>query len=103
MLFVDDSTNLNVVTFNEDIGYHLPDLESYIRRLQSEIRGSIYRIEMIRDRIGVDLEFAIAFQKSYAQNVCVALESCFADNGIINVFKILNPSNMSTRQVGLAN
>jgi len=107
MLFVDDSTDLNASTFNESIGFHiLPDFGprgGYMKRLQSEIHVCMYYdIEISRDRTGLDLESTIAFQKSYAQNVCVALESRFADNGIIGAFKILNPSNMPIRQVGLA-
>jgi len=39
---------------------------------------------------------------SYTQNVRVALENHFVNNESIKAFKILNPSNMLTRQVGLA-
>lgn len=107
MLFVDESTDLNAATFNESTNFHiLPEFGppgGYMRRLQSKIRGCMHHnVEMTRDRTGADLECALAFQKCYAQNVCVALESRFADNGIIGAFKILNPSNMPTRQVGLA-
>jgi len=101
MLFVDVSIDLNASTFNESIGFHiLLDYGSprgYMRRLQSEIHGCMYHgVEINKDRTEANLESAIAFQRSYAQNVYVALESCFVDNGIIGAFKILNPSNMPT-------
>jgi len=106
MLFVDDSTDLNTATFNESTGFHVLSEfgppRDYMKRLQSKIRGSMYHgVEMNRDRIGADLESALNFQKCYAQNVCATLESHFVDNGIIGAFKILNPSNMPTTQVGL--
>lgn len=44
---------------------------------------------------------AIAFQKQFILAVCNTLESIFEDNYIIGVFKILDPTNMSSRQVGL--
>ena len=69
----------------------------YLKRLASQIHGSWYcGIELHRDRIGNDLEEAIHFQKEYAKTVILALESRFEDNGIINVFKIFNPCNMSS-------
>lgn len=45
---------------------------------------------------------ALAFQKSFAIAVCEALEVRFADNHIMDAFKVLGPTNMPTRQVGLA-
>ena len=56
---------------------------------------------MIRDPNGIDLEEALNFQKSYAEAVCKCLEARFSDNGIISAFKILNPSNMPSKRVGL--
>ena len=56
---------------------------------------------MIRDPNGIDLEEALNFQKSYAKFVCKCLEVRFSDNGIIPAFKILNPSNMPSKRVGL--
>jgi len=72
-----------------------------MRSLQSKIYSSIYHgVKISSDRIEADLESVLAFQKSYAQNVCY-LESHFVNIEIIDAFKILNPSNMPTRQVGL--
>ena len=56
---------------------------------------------MIRDPNGIDLEEALNFQKSYVEAVCKYLEARFSDNGIISSFKILNPSNMPSKRVGL--
>jgi len=88
------------------MGFHvLPNFGppgGYMKILQSEICGFMYHgVDMNRDRTGADLESALNFQKCYAQNVCAALESCFAKNGIIGAFKILNLFNKPTKQVGL--
>ena len=56
---------------------------------------------MIREPDGIDLKKALNFQKSYAEAVCKCLEARFSDNGIILAFKILNPSNMPSKRVGL--
>lgn len=106
MLFIEERSDLNVCTFNEDSGYHvIPDFGpegGYLKRLSSQIRGNWYHgVEMIRDRIGRDLEEALDFQKAYAQAVIDALESRFEDNGIMNAFKVLNPCNMPSKSVGL--
>ena len=58
-------------------------------------------MDMIRDPNGIDLEEALNFQKSYAKVVCKCLEARFSDKRIILAFKILNPSNMSSKRVGL--
>jgi len=101
MLFVDDSNDLNVVIFNETIGFHvLRDFglpRWYIRRLEFEICRSMYHgVEMNRDKTGTNLKSNRTFQKCYTQSVCATLESHFVDNGIIGSFKILNLSNMPT-------
>ena len=41
------------------------------------------------------------FQKSYAEAVCKCLEARLSDNDIISAFKILDPSNMPSKRVGL--
>ena len=107
MLYVIDSTDLNQDTFNANVGYHvIPQYGppgGYLQRLSSEIRGSkFHSVDMIRDPNGIDLEEALNFQKSYAEAVCKCLEARFSDNGIISAFKILNPSNMPSKRVGLS-
>ena len=44
----------------------------------------------------------MSFQRLYAQAVCDALENRFIDNDIIDCFKILSPTNLPQRQVGLS-
>ena len=106
MLFVTETADLNASTFNEETGYHiLPDFGpdgGYMKRLSAEIRGArFHSVEMIRDRTGADLEEALSFQKFFAEAVIDALETRFGDNGVIGCFKILSPSNMPVKQVGL--
>jgi hypothetical protein len=106
MLYVIESTDLNVDTFNESTGFHiLPDFGphgGYLKRLSSEIRGSKFHIvQMIRDCTGADLEEALVFQRNFAGAVTTALENRFDDYGIVPCFKILSPANMPIRQVGL--
>ena len=55
---------------------------------------------MTRFRFGTDLEEALMFQKNFAQAVCSAFDARFCDNNLISYFKILNPINMPSRQVG---
>jgi hypothetical protein len=75
-----------------------------LKRLSSEIRGGkFHEVEMIRDRMGQDLMNAVAFQKHFALAVCNTLEYRFEDNHIIIVFKVLDPTNMPSKQIGLAN
>jgi hypothetical protein len=107
MLFITETTDLNLSTFNEETGYHiLPEFGppgGYLRRLSSEIRGAkFHNINLIRNRTGADLEEALAFQTSFAHEVCKALESCFKDNDVISCFKILSPIEMPSRPVGMA-
>ena len=107
MLYVVDNTDLNHETFNESYGYHVIPYHGpqggYLQRLSSEIRGAKFHgIDMIRDNTGADLESALFFQKSYAESIIKALETRFHDNHLISAFKILNPSNMPSRRVGLA-
>ena len=108
MMFIVDSCDLNVDVFNESTGYHvLPDYGphgGYLKRLQSEVRGSMFHsFQMTRSRLGIDLEEALMFQKNFAQVVCSALDARFCDNDLISCFKILNPTNMPSGQVGLQN
>ena len=105
-MFVNEIANLNASTFNEETRFHiLPDFGphgGYLKRLSSEIRGGrFHSVEMVRDRTGADLEEALLFQKFFAEAVIDALETHFGDNGVIGCFKILSPSNMPVRQVGL--
>ena len=44
---------------------------------------------------------ALNFQKSYTKAVCKCLEARFSDNDIILAFKILNPSDMFSKRIGL--
>ena len=70
--------------------------------MSSEIREfRFHSVDIIRDPNGIDLKEALNFQKSYAEVVCKCLEARFSDNGIISTFKILNPSNMPSKRVGL--
>ena len=106
MLYVVNNTDMNQNTFNANVGYYvIPQygpLGGYLQRLSSEIRGSrFHSVDMIRDPNGVDLKEALNFQKSYAEVVYKCLEARFSDNDIISAFKILNPSNMPSKKVGL--
>ena len=106
MTYITESTDLNESTFNEESGYHIipsfSPLGGYLQRLSSEIRGSkFHSVEMIRDRIGADLIEALAFQTSFAEEVSKGLEACFQDNDIVSCFKILNPCELPSRQVGM--
>jgi hypothetical protein len=49
------------------------------------------------------LENALMFQKNFAQVVCNAHDARLCDNDLISCFKILNPINMPSGQVGLLN
>jgi len=62
----------------------------------------VHKIEMIRNRICVDLESALFFWKSYVESIIKALETYFHDNDIHFAFKILNLSHMSSKRLGLA-
>ena len=108
MLFIIESTDLNASIFNEEIDYHIiPDFGphgGYLKRLSFEIRGAKYHdILMLRDRNGVDLEEAITFQVCFSEEICKGLENCFKDNDIVSCFKILNPVELPSRQVGMGN
>ena len=107
MLFVDEQIDLNAVMFNEDTQYYvLPEFGpfgGYMRRFTTQIRGfKFLSIDMIKDQQGRELEEALTFQKQFSEAVILALESRFEDNDIINAFKVLNPTKMPSRQVGLA-
>ena len=108
MLFIVESCDLNAATFNEDTGFHLlPEYGphgGYLKRLQSEIRGKMFHgFEMKRCRLGTDLGEALDFQRAFAEAVCAGLDARFQDNDLITCFKVLNPTNMPSRQVGLQN
>ena len=98
MMFIVDSCDLNVDVFNDFTGFHVLSYYGphggYLKILQSEVRGSMF---------GTDLEEALMFQKFFAQFVCSALDARFCDNDLISYFKILNPTNMPSGQVGLQN
>ena len=107
MLFLDKQTDLNAIMFNEDTQYHvMPEFGpfgGYMRHFATQIRGFRFlSIDMVRDQQGRDLEEALIFQKQFSEAVILALESRFEDNDIISAFKVLNPINMPSRQVGLA-
>ena len=64
--------------------------------------GSKYHdVDMICDRLGRDLEEALAFQKNFTNVVIEALEVRFVDNNLIGCFKIFSLANMPAKQVGL--
>ena len=74
-----------------------------MKRFATQIRESRFlSIDMVRDAHGRDLEEALLFQKQFSEAVIDALESRFEDNGIVSNFKVLNPTNMFSRQVGLS-
>ena len=66
-------------------------------------RGKFHDIEIIWDRTEQDLINVVAFQKYFALAICNALEFRFEYNYIMTVFKMLGPTNMPSKQVGLAN
>jgi hypothetical protein len=109
MCFLVDACDLNHDTFNPSLRFHVI-LEfgppgGFLRRLSSEFRGSkFHSVDMIWDPSGVNLKVALdlSFQRLYAQVVCDALENRFVDNDLIDCFKILSPTNLPQRQVGLS-
>ena len=108
MMFIVNSCYLNTDVFNDSTGFHvLLDYDShggYLKRLQCEVRCStFYKFHMIRPRLDTDLEETLMFQKNFAQFVCSALDGRFCDNDLIFCFKILNPTNTPSREVGLQN
>jgi hypothetical protein len=106
MLFIVEQTDLNAATFNESIGYHVI-LEyglrgGHLRKVSSEIHGKMYHgFKMDRFRLGDDFEEALKFQCAFAEVVCAGLDARFMDNNLISYFKILNPTIMPSRQIGL--
>ncbi|KAL3682122.1 hypothetical protein R1sor_000144 [Riccia sorocarpa] len=101
-----EATDLNALSVNESTGYPLlPDFGppgGFLKRLQSELRGKYFHsVLSVRDMSGVDLEQAVAFEKAYAESVCVALETRFTDNSIMSCFKILNPRQVPTTAMGI--
>jgi len=51
--------------------------------------------------IRADLVEALAFQTSFAEEVCKGLEARFQDNDVIGCFKILNLCELRSKQVGM--
>jgi len=91
MLFIVKPTHLNATTFNENRSYHvIPQygpVEGHLRKsLSSEIHGKCI---MVLKWIGI---------RWY---ICIGLDGRFVDNDLISCFKILNPTNMSLKQIGL--
>ena len=75
-----------------------------MKRLPSDIRRcKVHDVNMIRDRTRQDLMETVAFQKQFALALCNALKCRFEDNHIMAAFKVLGPTNMPSKQVGLAN
>ncbi len=68
MLFIAVTTYLNKDLLDAETSYHI-SLEvgspnGQLRQLSLEIRGDKYHdVQMLRDRLGVDLEVALTFQK----------------------------------------
>ena len=58
---------------------------------------------MIRDKTEQNLMNVVIFQKFFVLAVCNALESRFEDNHIMTILKILDPTTMPSKQIGLAN
>jgi hypothetical protein len=59
--------------------------------------------KMDRSRLGDDLEEALKFQHAFAEAVCVGLAARFVDNDLVLCYKILNPTNMPSKHIGLQN
>ena len=82
MLFIEETTDLNSETFNEQTGYHVI-LEfglqrGYLKRLLNKIRGGkFHKVKMIRNRTEQDLMDEVAFQKHFVLAVCNVLEFGF--------------------------
>jgi len=58
---------------------------------------------MQKYRLGTNLGELLDFQRSFVEAVCANLDARFKDNDLISCFKVLNPTNMPLRQVGLQN
>ena len=102
MLFIEETTNLDSRTFNEQTIYHIlrkfGPQGVYLKRLSSKImKGKFYEVEIIQDRTGQDLMNAMAFQKHFILAVCNTLECRFKDNHIMAAFKVLGLTNMPSR------
>ena len=54
---------------------------------------------------GLDYDMTLRkhLQRAFAEVVCTGLDSRFIDNDLNSCFKILNPTNMPSRQIGLQN
>jgi len=78
-------------------------VEKNCQKLSSDIRSAKFHgIDMMKDKTDVNLESALSFQKSYVGSIIKAYKARFQDNDLISSFKVLNPSNMPSRKVGLA-
>jgi len=62
-----------------------------------------HSFQMEQSKLSIDLREALAFQKNFAKVVCIGLDARFKDNDVISYFKILNPTNMPSRHLGLQN
>ncbi|KAL3689532.1 hypothetical protein R1sor_015841 [Riccia sorocarpa] len=97
MNYLLETTDLNAKDRDEVTGYHyLPDFGlpgGYLRRLQSELRGSkqFHSVELLRSVDGNDLEAALKFQKDFAAALVEALQDRFQDNTLVSSFRIFNP------------
>ena len=74
MLFNVEPIDLNIATFNEDIGYYdvfeYVPLGGHVRKLSNEIHGKIYHVfEIDRSRLGEDLKEALKCQRTFAEVV----------------------------------
>ena len=107
MLIV-NSCYLNVDIFYKFVSYHiLPDYGPYgryLRMLQSKVRRSMfYSFQWTRCRLGIDLEKTLMFKEKIAYVNCSVFYARFNENDLISCFKILNPTNMPSRQIDLHN
>ena len=67
------------------------------------IKKLCHGIEMDRSKLGEELEGRLEFQRAFAEAVCASLDARFVDNDIILYFKILDLTNMPSKQIGLKN
>ena len=108
MLIIIEQTDLNDSIFNENAGYHvIPEygpLGGHLQKLSSEIHEKMfYGFKMDRSRLVDDFEEALKFQRAFVEAICAGLDVRFVDNDRISCFKILNPTNMPSKQIGLQN
>lgn len=102
--FIEETIDLNNETFmnRHDIIFSLnlifkEDISKDIRK------NNFHDVEIIPDKTGQNLMDAMAFQRQFILATCNALESRFENNHIMTTFKVMGPTNMASREVGLAN